>query len=465
MWAEHCITISNSLLLLCSGLQLTDPSGEPLPLFTSVPPHKEPLYHTAPADPQDSKSLEDLGNKLGRVNIDGESASPRSSTKKMLASESTALGTSHKLPPSSSPQTGAKSVAPGDRNPPGIDLKTTKEGTTGGPLPQDALEQQQCRQTELSGKELSDTKCWGTVSTLTLDELKNNPAGIKIATTAPTPIDTPPNPSAAPQSTEDNENGYSHWGDDGSTKEVESHLLEPGSSPHLNRRITQNPSLMSSSSIDSNDSGTCESGEIEPVQESKQYTDRHSPFVSSGGIMPGACATKTTERPKRQRCSRCTKLKKELLALKEQYGSLNRILMSEREQSTAQVNDLKEQVFRAEQAERQFRQYENDSERRHQHAAQTIQNLQRNLQLVEKEKRGLKMAHDSCMERYEMLRADYVRANSLQCPDIEYSDYPGGGGGGGQPPVQPNSMYNTHNSHWQHQNNFQTAQHNNMYQQ
>ena len=456
VWAEHCITISNSLLLLCSGLQLTDPSGELLPLFTSMPPHKEPPHHTAPADPHDSKSLEDLRDELARVNIDGESASPRSSTKKLLASESTAMvtETSHELPHSSSPQTGTKSVAPSDRNPPGIDLKTTKEGTTGGPLPQDALEQQQCGQTELSGKDLSDTKCRGTVKshdTLTLDELKDchtNPAGtIEIATTAPTPVDTQHQPGTAPQSTVEDENGRqrsrecSHLGDSGTTSGTkESQLLEPGSNniTYRDRQISRNPSLMSSSSIDSNDS-TYESTEIDPIQASEQNPNECHPLISGDADI--MAARKDRGKLRRQRCSQCKHSKEKITVLEGQLSEVEQTLISERKQNDKQVNDLKEQLFRTQQeAEQRHRQDMYNSDQRHQQMAGILVGLEQELQrmrqelertkqaakhevqrtkqelrMEREEKQFLKKAYDLCLMKQELKRAD-----SMQCE--EYCD-------------------------------------------
>ena len=148
-----------------------------------------------------------------------------------------------------------------------------------------------------------------------------------------------------------------------------------------------------------------------------------------------------------------------------------------------QVNDLKEQVFRAEQeGEMKLRQCERDFEQRHRYAEQLILKLQQELQWVEEEKRGLKMAHDSCLRRFEALKADFRRADSLQCPDVEYgehnyegmvrehyeySNYPAGIGG--QPPPPHHTTYNIQGSgpgpYWEPQHIPQGVHHNNMYQQ
>ena len=102
-------------------------------------------------------------------------------------------------------------------------------------------------------------------------------------------------------------------------------------------------------------------------------------------------------------------------------NKVQRTLSIERDQSNKQVNDLKEQIYIAQQNETGLVHYIHNIEQRHLDAERTIQKLRRELQLLEAEKFHLKKAYDVCLARCDTMKAELERADSLQCPD--YEDY------------------------------------------
>ena len=223
-----------------------------------------------------------------------------------------------------------------------------------------------------------------------------NLSGFEITTTTPTPSEPtipPPNPPTAPELIKDSGSGM-----------TESQTTALGSDSLVYNHM-RNPSLLSSSSIDSTDD-SCTSSEINPIQVSEQKEGECYPVVTGGGIRPASCS-KGVEKQKRQRCKHCAKLKKESNALKEELHKVQRTVSREREQNDSQVADFKEQLFLVEQqAHYQLTQYVRHSELRHQAAARTIQKLQRELQQIEKEKECVKNAYDCCLERFQTFKTE-----------------------------------------------------------
>jgi hypothetical protein len=181
------------------------------------------------------------------------------------------------------------------------------------------------------------------------------------------------------------------------------------------------PSLQSDSSIDSTD----DSAEVDPIQASEKSGGDDYTVITGGGLKPAGCS-KGVEKQKRQRCERCVQYKEETSNLKKELHKLQRTLSSEREQSNAQVDRFREEIYQVEQeakyeiSQSQIRM--RDAELRHQNAARIIQKLQRELQLVENERDSLKSTYDSCWERCQMLTAELKTVNSMQCPEY-YEQY------------------------------------------
>ena len=257
-----------------------------------------------------------------------------------------------------------------------------------------------------------------------LDNLKqdkptNGTGGFHITTTAPTPQASQPNPPTAPPPNENNSRvatgDISPYGCSGVT---ESQTTELGSNLLSYHRISRAPSLHSSSSVESDSSSMCDSLEVDPIQASEDQPSRDQPWVSGGGIRPGGCSNSGPQKPNRQRCKRCTKLKKESNALREELIKVKQTLSMEREQNSMQVNDFKQQLFIAEQNATGYTNYINNVELRHQRAENMIQKLQREIQLLEAEKSHLKRSYDLSLSRCEMYQAELRRADSLQCPEF-----------------------------------------------
>lgn len=202
---------------------------------------------------------------------------------------------------------------------------------------------------------------------------------------------------------------------------TESQTIAAGSdSLAYHHNVMKSPSLQSGSSIDSTD----DSAEVDPIQASEKSEGSSCTMLTSGSLKPAGCS-KGIEKQKRKRCERCVQYKEETSHLKKELHKFQRMLSSEREQNNAQVDSFREEIYHIEQQAKyeiglsQSRMC--DAELRHQQAARIIQKLQRELQLVEKERDTLKNAYDLCSERCQMLKADLHRVDSMQCP--EYSNY------------------------------------------
>ena len=227
------------------------------------------------------------------------------------------------------------------------------------------------------------------------------------------PTKVSPNPPTAAGSIKDN----------GSNGVTESQTKVPGSdSLTYNHNVIRTPSLQSGSSIDSTD----DSAEVDPIQVSELSEGDHYAMITSGGIKPASCS-KGVEKQKRQRCKHCVKYKEETNVLKVELNKLQQTLSREREQSNAQVASFREEIYHVEQHANyeitQCQIYIHNAELRHEDAARTIQKLQRELQLVKKERDSIKNAYDLCSERCQMLEAELQRVDSMQCPqDYELYD-------------------------------------------
>lgn len=230
-----------------------------------------------------------------------------------------------------------------------------------------------------------------------------------VAMTTPMPTEpTVPVPLSPPTTAEGLSNGV-----------TESQTTAAGSdSLAYHHKVMKTPSLQNGSSTDSTD----DSAEVDPIQASEKSVGDDCTILTSGGLKPAGCS-KGIEKQKRQRCEHCVQYKEETSHLKKELHKLQRTLSSEREQSNAQVDNFREEIYRIEQQAK----YEIglsqicmcDAELRHQHAARIIQKLQRELQLMEKERDSFKNAYDSCLERCQMLKADLQRVDSMQCPEYD----------------------------------------------
>ena len=239
--------------------------------------------------------------------------------------------------------------------------------------------------------------------------------GIDIATTTlPTsaPMEPSPNPSPVPEVIKNEGSGV-----------TESQTTAPGSdSLSYHHNFMRNPSLQSGSSIDSTD----DSAEVDPVQVSEQQEGEcyHSVIIN-GGLKPAGCS-KGIEKQKRQRCRHCVKHKEESNKLKEELNKVQRTLSREREQSSAQAANFREELYLVEQHANyeisQCQTYAHNVELRHQDAAITIHRLRLELQQVERERDNIKNAYDSCLERCQVLKAELQRVDSMQCPEY-YEQY------------------------------------------
>ena len=204
----------------------------------------------------------------------------------------------------------------------------------------------------------------------------------------------------------------------------ESQTTAPGSDSLVyDHSVMRSPSLRSESSIESTD----DSAEVDPIQASEQ-SEGAMFTITSGGLKPASCSKSGGGKRKRQRCEHCVKYKKESNDLKKELVELQRTLSREREQSNVQVAGFREEIYRVEQqANYEIAQCQihivRDAELRHHDASRIIQKLQRELQLVEKERDGFKNAYDSCLERCQMLQAELQRVDSMQCPDYCYEQY------------------------------------------
>ena len=216
--------------------------------------------------------------------------------------------------------------------------------------------------------------------------------------------------------------------ENGSNGVTESQTTAPGSdSITFHHSIMRTPSLQSGSSIDSTD----DSAEVDPIQASEQstVTSNHQAMITNGGLKPAACSKPSGEKQKRQRCKHCVKYREESDSLKKEVAKFERTLSREREQSNAQVASLREEIYHVEQqAKHVITQIEyhimHDAELRHQSAARTIQRLQRELQLVQRERDSFKNAYDSCLERCQMLSTELQRVDSMQCPEYAMDPNP-----------------------------------------
>lgn len=377
------------------------------PLSIEAPKHINTHQYPVPVTSSDNHSPPSIASKLKRLSIttDPTNIGTAGDTHMVFQASSANTGKLFTLPP------------PTDENTTTHFLFTQRTGSTCYSdaeyhLPNGTLEQLHGVCTPTQGNR--NTGPSGNTSQLHLnrtsldkctDGHENLTSNTAITTPMPTePTMVPPNPPTAAGLIKDN----------GSNGVKESQTTIPGSdSLTYDHNVMRTPSLQSGSSIDSTD----DSAEVDPIQASE---DDHYAMITSGGIKPASCS-KGVEKQKRQRCKHCVKYKEETNVLKVELNKLQRTLSREREQSNAQVASLREEIYHVEQHANyeitQCQIYVHNAEVRHQDAARTIQRLQRELQLVGKERDSIKNAYDSCLERCHMLEAELQRVDSMQCPE------------------------------------------------
>ena len=177
------------------------------------------------------------------------------------------------------------------------------------------------------------------------------------------------------------------------------------------------PLLDRSSSTESTNSPQ-PSPEIDAVQVTETSPGEYHPLADS------ECFKKIK---RRRRCKHCEMLKKESDAVREELAKLQETLKKDRERSNAQVDDLKEQLYRERLENYELKQRIYNSELRHREAAKTIQHLKIELQemreltnIMEGEQAGLKQAYLSCYAKCQLFRVRLQRADSMQCQENVY---------------------------------------------